>query len=85
MIPIKNTETILDIGACTGYITVPAARATAGMVYALDIDADMLDVIKPKAEKEKTENIIILKESNDHIPLPDNSIGLEWDMAMKSI
>lgn len=30
-----------------------AARATAGMVYALDIDGDMLDVIKPKAEKEK--------------------------------
>ncbi len=76
MIPIKNTETILDKGAGTGYITVPAARAIAGMVYALDIDADMLDVIKPKAEKEKTENIIILKESIDHIPLPDNSIGL---------
>ncbi|EFV79613.1 hypothetical protein HMPREF1013_00061 [Bacillus sp. 2_A_57_CT2] len=53
-----------------------AARATAGMVYALDIDGDMLDVIKPKAEKEKNENIIILKESINHIPLPDNSIGL---------
>ncbi|MDM5225931.1 class I SAM-dependent methyltransferase [Cytobacillus sp. NJ13] len=76
MIPIKKTDTILDLGAGTGYITVPAARATAGMVYALDIDADMLDVIKSKAEKEKIENIIILKDSIDHIPLPDNSMDL---------
>ncbi|WP_236888025.1 class I SAM-dependent methyltransferase [Cytobacillus oceanisediminis] len=76
MIPIKNTYKISDIGAGTGYITVPAARATAGMVYALDIDGDMLDVIKSKVEKEKNGNIIILKESINHIPLPDNSIGL---------
>jgi len=30
-----------------------AARATAGMVYALDIDGDMLDVIKPQSGKGK--------------------------------
>jgi len=58
MIPLKKTDTILDFGAGTGYFTIPMAKGTEGNVYALDIDATMLDMISKKALDEQLTNII---------------------------
>ena len=52
LIPIKETDTVLDFGAGTGYFTIPAAKAVKGKVYALDLDAEMLEFIKAKALEE---------------------------------
>ncbi|RCW63337.1 class I SAM-dependent methyltransferase [Saliterribacillus persicus] len=43
MIPLKETDNVLDFGAGTGYFTIPMAEKTKGNVYALDIDAAMLE------------------------------------------
>lgn len=74
MLPIKNADSMLDLGAGTGYITIPAAKIVKGLVYALDIDSNMLEVISSKAKKENITNIKPLKGSIDDIPLSDNSI-----------
>ncbi|MGY0694125.1 class I SAM-dependent methyltransferase [Virgibacillus sp. FSP13] len=81
MLPIKTDDTILDLGAGSGYITIPAAKTVEGMVYALDIDPNMLEVVNAKAEKENITNVKTLKGRIDDIPLSDNSI----DLALASL
>lgn len=77
MLQIKNTDTILDVGAGTGYFTIPLAKkCLEGFAYALDIDADMLEIVKAKAEKENLTNIKTFKGSIDEISLNDHSIDL---------
>lgn len=76
LIPIKKTDTVLDVGAGTGYFTIPAAKAVNGDVYALDMDAEMLDIIKTKAHHEEIYNIIPVHTDGSDIPLPDESIDL---------
>lgn len=76
MLPIKKGDTILDLGAGTGYITIPAANIVEGLVYALDINPNMLEIINSKAKKENISNIKTLEGSIDDIPLPDNSTNL---------
>jgi ubiquinone/menaquinone biosynthesis C-methylase UbiE len=81
MLPIHKTANILDLGAGTGYITIPAAKIVEGQVYALDIDTKMLEVVDSKAKKENIPNVKTLKGSIDDIPLPDHSI----DLALASL
>lgn len=76
MLPIRKTNTILDLGAGTGYLTIPAARMTNSQVYALDIDPGMLEVIDSKAKGAGISNIQLLEGSTDRIPLPDASADI---------
>jgi ubiquinone/menaquinone biosynthesis C-methylase UbiE len=75
-IPLKETDSILDFGAGTGYFSIPVAKRTTGKVYALDIDAEMLEIIKEKALKEQLTNIVPVQESIEELSLPDGSINL---------
>lgn len=81
MLPIKKGDNFLDLGAGTGYITIPAAKIVEGLVYALDMNHHMLEFINSKAEKENITNIETLQGNIDDIPLPDNSI----DFALASL
>lgn len=76
MIAIKKTDNILDLGAGTGYLTIPAAQMVHGLVYALDMDEKMLEIIDCKAQDEGITNIQLVKGSIDNIPLPDDSIDI---------
>lgn len=76
LIPLKETDNILDFGAGTGYFSVPVSKRTAGKVYALDIDMAMLEIIKEKALKEQLTNIVPVQESIEELSLPDGSIDL---------
>ncbi|WP_147805181.1 class I SAM-dependent methyltransferase [Alkalicoccus halolimnae] len=75
-IPLKDTDTLLDFGAGTGYFSIPAAKMINGNVYALDIDAAMLEIIKEKAVAEQLTNIVPVKGSIEDLPLPDGSFDL---------
>ncbi|WP_208585634.1 class I SAM-dependent methyltransferase [Gracilibacillus suaedae] len=81
MVPVDTKDTILDLGAGTGYITIPAARMVEGLVYALDIDAKMLDFVNTKAKKENITNIKTVKGSINNIPLLTYAV----DIALASI
>lgn len=76
MIPLKETDSILDFGAGTGYFSIPAAKRIMGNVYALDIDPSMLEIINEKALKEKLTNIVPVQGSMEALPLPDGSIDM---------
>ncbi|GIN73733.1 SAM-dependent methyltransferase [Bacillus sp. J14TS2] len=75
LLPIKKDDNILDLGAGAGYFTIPTAKAVEkGTVFAVDIDPNMLEVVRSKAKKELLANIQTLEGSVDAIPLSDNSI-----------
>src|SRR5690606_26936472 len=58
LIPLNETDTVLDFGAGSGYFTIPAAKAVTENVYALDMDAEMLGIIETKALDAEIGNII---------------------------
>lgn len=74
--PINANDTILDIGAGTGFLTIPAAKVTDGLVYALDIDPRMLQLIQTKAEDEGLKNIQTIQKEMKELPLSANSIDI---------
>ncbi|MDN7247134.1 class I SAM-dependent methyltransferase [Planococcus shenhongbingii] len=76
MIPIKETDTILDFGAGTGYLAIPAAKMVKGTVYALDIDAGMLEMIRSKALQKNIDNIVPVQVGTAALPLSDASIDV---------
>ncbi|MFS0673674.1 class I SAM-dependent methyltransferase [Ornithinibacillus sp. 179-J 7C1 HS] len=76
MIPLKETDSILDFGAGTGYFSIPVAKRIKGKVYALDIDATMLEIIKERALKEQLMNIVPVQESMEELSLPDGTIDM---------
>lgn len=81
LLPINRSNNILDLGAGTGYLALPAAKQIDGIVYALDLDVDILNYLDSKAKKEKLDNIKTVEGSFENIPLEDNTI----DIALASI
>ena len=81
MLPINKTDNILDFGAGTGYLTIPAAKMVDGQVFALDIDPHMLEIINSKALDAKLTNIQMVQGNTETIPLPNDSI----DIAIASL
>lgn len=81
MLPLQQEASILDVGAGTGFLTIPAAQQTNGIVYALDLDERMLQVIETKAKTEHVKNIRLVEGNIESIPLSDNSV----DSAIASL
>lgn len=76
LIRLKETDSILDFGAGTGYFSIPVAKRTTGKVYALDIDATMLEIIKEKSMKEQLTNIVPVQVGMEELSLPDGTIDI---------
>ena len=79
--PIQKDHTLLDIGAGSGFFTIPMAEHTSGKVYALDPDKRMLSVIEEKAKEKGLNNIELIQDYLDGLSLQNNSI----DFAMASL
>ncbi|WP_181351294.1 class I SAM-dependent methyltransferase [Thalassobacillus sp. CUG 92003] len=76
LFPIERTDTILDVGAGTGFLTIPAAKKTDGMVYALDIDPNILEMTKSKAQNEQLENVQTIERELKDLSVDNNSIDI---------
>ncbi|KAB7671265.1 class I SAM-dependent methyltransferase [Bacillus sp. B1-b2] len=76
LLSLKKTDSILDIGAGTGYFTIPAAKMVDNKVYALDMDHHMLDIIKKKAAEHDITNIQVVESNLENLPLTDESIDV---------
>ncbi len=76
-IGVREGITFADIGCGTGYFTIPAAELVGrGRIFAIDVQEEMLELLKKKIEG--MENITIVKSSEDTIPLPSESVDIAF-------
>ena len=72
---IRPNEVIADIGAGSGYhVFKMAPKASKGLIYAVDIQQEMLQAIREKKLKKGIENIELVKGTEKSVNLPENSI-----------
>lgn len=70
---------VADIGAGTGYFTFPvAARVPKGMVFAVDIQPEMLALMEQRKARENVSNVRTVLGNADDPNLPDNAIDLAF-------
>ncbi|OXM83019.1 class I SAM-dependent methyltransferase [Paenibacillus rigui] len=65
---------VLDLGAGTGYFTVPAAKMTKGTVYALDVEPQMLDFLKNRVQEEQLTNVEFIQGVIEEIPMDNETV-----------
>ena len=75
-IGLTKNHTLCDIGAGSGIFTIPAARITAGTVYALDLRNDFLQLIDEKAEEERLDNVHTMLVKGTVFGLPDKTADI---------
>jgi ubiquinone/menaquinone biosynthesis C-methylase UbiE len=76
MLGVKGGMTVADVGAGSGFFTIPLAGLCGGCatVYALDISQEMLDELKSRAKGMDNVRCVLTKE--DSIPLDDGTVDL---------
>ncbi len=75
---VKPGQIICDMGCGNGFYTLKLAQLTGktGKVYAVDIQQEMLDMLKRRAHAARLENILPLLGTETDPRLPENSIDL---------
>jgi predicted methyltransferase len=75
---LQDGDVVADVGAGSGYFTRRLARAVAprGKVYANDIQPEMLDKLKERAELEGLTNVVTILGSETDPKLPANAF--DW-------
>lgn len=69
---LKPGERVADIGAGSGYFTIPVAKAVGptGTVWAIDASQEMLDYLDERLQSEQLENVKMVKVGRDDPQLP---------------
>jgi ubiquinone/menaquinone biosynthesis C-methylase UbiE len=71
---IKTSDVIADIGAGSGYhVFKMAPKASAGNVYAVDIQPEMLQAMASNLKFQKNSNIKLIQGSETSVNLPENT------------
>ena len=74
---IQANERIADIGAGSGYYTfIMARKAPQGKVFAVDLQSEMLDLMKQRIEREDIKNVELIRGSETSPNLEANSVDL---------
>jgi len=75
---IKPGDSVADIGAGTGFYTRPLAKSagTSGVVYAVDIQPEMLDLLTNKMAEANIRNVKPVLGSDTDPKLPAGSVDL---------
>jgi ubiquinone/menaquinone biosynthesis C-methylase UbiE len=75
---LRTGDTIADVGAGTGYFSLPMAQAVGprGKVYAVDAQAEMLAWMKKKLDQAGVANVEPVQAQADQTGLPEASCGL---------
>jgi predicted methyltransferase len=75
---LKDGDVVADIGAGSGYFTRRLAKAVApsGRVYAVDIQPEMIGLLKRNVEKEGLTNVVPVLGTGDDPKLPKGA--LDW-------
>jgi ubiquinone/menaquinone biosynthesis C-methylase UbiE len=70
-IVLRSQDTVVDLGAGTGYFSIPAARMTNGTVFAVDVEPKILEVLQERAAEQDLSNITPIISVIEDIPLQD--------------
>ena len=73
---VGGEQQVLDIGAGTGYFSVPAASLTSGQVYALDPEPAMLEFMAGRIRELGLINLHPIRGTAERIPLEPASIDI---------
>jgi len=78
LLKLKPGMNVADIGAGTGYITFLMAKKIGpeGKAYAVDIQPEMLDIIRQRMKKRKITNVEPIQGTENDPKLPESSIDL---------
>lgn len=79
--PIQKNHTLLDVGAGSGFFTLPMAERTSSKVYAMDPDRRMLSIIEEKAKEKGLNNIELIQDYLENLSIQNDSI----DFVMASL
>ena len=72
---LKSTDVVADIGAGSGYhVFKIAPQLTEGLVYAVDIQEEMLQAIKAKKQTWKQDNIKLVKGTERSVNIPKQTV-----------
>ncbi|BCJ88275.1 class I SAM-dependent methyltransferase [Effusibacillus dendaii] len=71
---IGGRDDVADIGVGLGYFAIPAAKMTRGTVYGVDVEPQMLGLLKTKAAEAGVVNIEPILSDAENISLPDASV-----------
>lgn len=73
---LRPGERVADIGAGSGYFTIPVAKTVGpgGIVWAIDIRQEMLDYIHKRIEEEELENVRLALVPDDDPQLPPGGV-----------
>jgi len=78
-LPKMEKPRILDIGCGSGVPTMELAKLSDGEVIGIDIDQELLDILRKKIEQEGlTNRVKAIKCSLLDIKFPDNSFDIIW-------
>lgn len=77
---LEAGESVADIGAGTGYFTLPMANAvgSSGRVYAVDAQPQMLELLRQKLDPAANSNIELVQAEADSTQLPASSCDLVY-------
>ncbi len=72
----NQTRNIVEIGCGYGTFTIEVSKKIKGNIYAFDIDSQMIEHVKKKADNENIKNIILLQKDilEETTLLPSSSI-----------
>ena len=79
-VKLKPGITVADLGSGSGFFTIPLAKEVGkdGLVYALDLVAESLEIIEEKAKNEKLFNIktLVCDLEREKIKIKDKACDL---------
>ena len=78
ILKLKAGDVVADIGAGSGYHTFRLAEKVGakGKVYAVDIQPEMLEMIKKRMKEKKVENVEPIKGTESDPKLPEKSVDV---------
>ena len=69
---LKRGQSVADVGSGTGYFSIPLAKSPAApKLYAVDIEASMVDYVRQRASREGLKNVVAIRAGSDRTNLPE--------------
>jgi ubiquinone/menaquinone biosynthesis C-methylase UbiE len=74
---LKNGMNLIDLGFGTGYYTIPTSHIVKnGLIYAIDIQTEMLETLHKKLNKFSIKNIHVIRSELHNLPIKGASLDI---------